>query len=208
MYEVITIFVLTMSAILTGPRLLLARRLLCWIGARAQRQRLGNAAAVGLVAGLATAVCTSALMSGAYAATQVSLLAILFLIAIADFAWRWIPLSWTIGLLVGGLLLAEASGDLVIAAMASGASGIAIIVMRTLFWYLRGVEGIGVGDATLLAAMAPYTGVDQLGVLVLVASLIGLAVSIRQILGIRSKRHRFGIPFGSCLCLSLAIIYV
>jgi len=73
---------------------------------------------------------------------------------------------------------------------------------------LRGRDGIGLGDAKLLAAIGVWLGWQGLPVVLLVASLTGLAVGI---IGGASKGGSISqskIPFGPFLCLGTWIIWL
>ena len=67
---------------------------------------------------------------------------------------------------------------------------------------LRGRDGLGEGDAKLLAALGAWTGLDGLPGVVLGAALVGLAA----VLVLRLRGWSIGagtaIPFGPCLALA------
>ena len=71
-----------------------------------------------------------------------------------------------------------------------------------LYRRFRGREGLGQGDAKLLAALGAWTGLEGLPMVVLGAALAGLAVAL--VLGLRGRVMDAAtpIPFGPCLALA------
>jgi leader peptidase (prepilin peptidase) / N-methyltransferase len=76
------------------------------------------------------------------------------------------------------------------------------------YWRLRGREGLGLGDAKLLAAGGAWLGWRPLPSVLIVACLVALAwIAIRATMkGRASLRHQ--IAFGGPLCLAIWIVWL
>lgn len=72
--------------------------------------------------------------------------------------------------------------------------------------HLRHREGLGQGDAKLLAALAAWTGLEALPQILLLAALLGLAAALTLRLRGRPLSATTQIPFGPCLALAGWII--
>ncbi len=75
------------------------------------------------------------------------------------------------------------------------------------FYRIRKVDGLGLGDAKLLAALGGWLGSQALPFIVLISALLGLLViGISQAKG-NKVANDTAIPFGPYLCLSAIIIF-
>ena len=110
-------------------------------------------------------------------------------------------LTWPLVAL--GLGYAAHVGDLV-PALSGAVVGYVLIAGLALVWRrARGYEGIGLGDAKLLAAGGAWVGLYELPVVLLIASGIGLVVALTVSQRTRSDSHRVAIVFGPCLALGI-----
>ncbi len=98
----------------------------------------------------------------------------------------------------GAAFLAEA---IVEAAIIGGA----IWVLRRLYFMLRGVQGLGLGDVKLLAASALWVGAAGIPMQLLVASLTALLAAVGLQLGGQAMTRQTALPFGPFLALGLLI---
>lgn len=71
----------------------------------------------------------------------------------------------------------------------------------------RGYEGIGLGDAKLLAAGGAWGGATMLPVILFLASFSGLIVALITSLRSQSTKHRVALPFGPCLAFGIWIVW-
>ena len=102
---------------------------------------------------------------------------------------------------VAGLGLSLYTGGWV-QSVAGGLAGYALIAGLAAFWRSqRGYEGIGLGDAKLLAASGFWVGVFALPVILLVASILGLVIALIMAKATRSDDINVAIPFGPFLAL-------
>ncbi|HVY17111.1 MAG TPA: A24 family peptidase [Rhodopila sp.] len=67
---------------------------------------------------------------------------------------------------------------------------------------LRGRDGIGLGDAKLLAALGAWLGLESLPMVLFVGACLGLLAAIALRLSGREVSAATAIPFGPCLALS------
>ena len=70
--------------------------------------------------------------------------------------------------------------------------------------WLKGTEGMGGGDAKLLAALGAWLGWQNISVLVLLASVLGLVHGLSRPRTLREQSPHF--PFGPSLCLAAALL--
>ncbi len=132
------------------------------------------------------------------------------------FGWTLLALAWidwdsmllpdvlTLPLIPAGLLVTlwlepELATDHALAA----AIGYTALRGLALFYRkVRGREGLGEGDAKLLAALGAWVGLQQLPLVALIAALAGLAASVLMWLRGGELRASTAIPFGPFLALA------
>jgi leader peptidase (prepilin peptidase) / N-methyltransferase len=125
---------------------------------------------------------------------------ILLALLALDLEHYWLPDRLTMPLLGLGLVFGPAAPfDRVIAALIGGGGFLAIAL---LYRRLRGREGLGLGDAKLMAALGAWLSPAMLAPLLLLAALTGLAFA-----AVRARRTGGGegaaqrVPLGACLSL-------
>ena len=98
--------------------------------------------------------------------------------------------------------------ETLILALSGAVVGYALIAGLALIWrQTRGYEGIGLGDAKLLAAGGAWVGVMGLPVILLVASGTGLLTALTVSQRSRSDSHRVAIVFGPSLALGIWTVW-
>ena len=134
----------------------------------------------------------------------------LLTLAIVDARAFRLPDSLTLPLLGAGLAAAFAlPGAPIVDRLAGAAVGYGVLaVIGWAFWRLRGEEGLGLGDAKLLAAAGAWLGWRPLPSMLIVACLLALAwIAIRAVArGRASLREK--IAFGAPLCLAIWIVWL
>lgn len=132
------------------------------------------------------------------------------------FGWALLALGWidwrcfrlpdmlTLPLILAGLVAAwwqdaALATDHALAAMIGYLAflGVALAYRR-----LRGRDGMGEGDAKLLAALGAWVGLEGLAPIVLGAALVGIAAATVSRLRGRTMTATTAIPFGPCLALA------
>ncbi len=128
------------------------------------------------------------------------------LLALAWIDWESmrLPDALTLPLIPAGLFATlwlepdQATGHAVAAALGYAAfRGLAWLYRR-----LRGREGLGGGDAKLLAALGAWVGLEGLPTVLLGGAVVGLAVAAGMALRGRAVGAATAIPFGPCLALA------
>ena len=113
--------------------------------------------------------------------------------------------------LVGAGLLANWTLDpaALLPDVIGAAAGLLFVVgLRYGYRILRGREGIGLGDAKLLAAAGAWVSWTGLSSVVLIAALLGLLVAVLQHWRDRAVALTDRLPFGAYLCCGLWIIWL
>ncbi|GAC1340655.1 MAG: A24 family peptidase [Acetobacteraceae bacterium] len=138
------------------------------------------------------------------------------------FGWALLALSWidwehmilpdalTLPLIPAGLLATlwlapELAADHAVAA-ALGYTllrGLALVYRR-----LRGRDGLGEGDAKLLAALGAWVGIEGLPLVLLGGALAGLAAALLLRLGGREMTASTALPFGPFLSLAAWLVLI
>lgn len=120
----------------------------------------------------------------------------LLLLAGLDLKAYWLPEWLTLPLIAAGLVFA-AMDDRLPAALAGAMLGFAVPAgLAVLFRRWRGYDGMGLGDALLLAAAGAWLGWRSLPALVLIACLLGLLLAVWQR---RRRPEEPRIAFGACI---------
>lgn len=125
----------------------------------------------------------------------ISLIIVLLLIgAVIDSEHYWIPDFVSFGIIAIAILQYQPTPALLANHLLAGLAAFTIIyLLRSLYFYLRDVEAIGLGDAKFLAALIVWLGLDALSWVLLLASLTGLVIAVW-----RRHKHRH-IAFGPYL---------
>jgi leader peptidase (prepilin peptidase) / N-methyltransferase len=134
----------------------------------------------------------------------------LLAIAVADVRYQLLPDFVTLPLLAGGLASSAmfVPEELVSRLAGAGAGFGAILLVRQTYWMLRQREGIGLGDAKLLAAAGAWITWEGLPSAMLIATLSALvsALFCRGDEGSISLSDR--VSFGAFLCLGAWIVWL
>jgi leader peptidase (prepilin peptidase) / N-methyltransferase len=125
-------------------------------------------------------------------------------LAVMDAETLLLPNTFTLpGLAVGILYSGRGAGwrGVVLAITYAAAAAVLILLIRGTYWLFRRQEGLGLGDAKLLAMIAAWLGVGLTGLVfvfgIFATALFGLAlVLIRG----RNQISQARLPFGSFLC--------
>jgi len=124
---------------------------------------------------------------------------------------RWLlPDPLTLPLVIAGLVVTATLDPARLTENALGAATgyLSLRVVASLYRVLRGREGLGRGDAKLLAASGAWVGAGALPQVVLGAAVMGLfAASCLQLAGIR-LHARSALPFGPFLALATWLVWL
>lgn len=115
-----------------------------------------------------------------------------------------LPLMWA-GLMINTAQIFTTPIDAIFGAVA----GYSLFwIIAYVFKRLRGVEGLGLGDAKLLAACGAWLGWQFIPLLILLAALGGLIITLSYNI-LHQRSHREPIPFGPFIALAcvLTLLY-
>ena len=176
----------------------------------AQRHGLAAAAIVG---GVIVSVYLLPFPQGAFAAL---LAALAIFIAVIDLEYRIIPDAANALMFAAGLVLvaleafpSQLLGDLGDALLRSAVAGGVLLALRYFYGWRSGIEGLGLGDAKLAAAGAPFLAWPVLPVALLIAAFGGLlAVGAQALAKGKRPSRRDSLPFGAFLAPAIWIAYL
>ena len=134
------------------------------------------------------------------------------LLALAAIDWRdlILPDALTLPLIPAGIAVAYfVAPALPVQHLIGALAGFAVFVLvRWAYQRFRGREGLGLGDAKLLAAAGAWVGWVGLPSVVLLAATAALAVAAAQGLAGRRVGPGHAVPFGSYLALATWIVWL
>lgn len=134
-----------------------------------------------------------------------SLMLILFF---TDLEERILPDRITLWFLPVGLLFAWLSWERTVLESAlvglAGAGG--LFLLAWVYFKIKGIEGMGLGDVKMLALMGTFLGIKAFLAL-LIASLLGSVIGV-VLVSILKKGRRYEIPFGSFLAVGTIVAYI
>ena len=131
---------------------------------------------------------------------------VLLLIAMIDFRQYRIPDLLSLPLLLAGLALAWTDGpDALIDRLIGAIIGFSVLAaFGEAYFRLRGVDGLGLGDAKLFAAAGAWLGWQALPLVLLIAAGSGLMVAMLS--GVRGRGGK--IAFGPWISLGFLIVWL
>jgi leader peptidase (prepilin peptidase) / N-methyltransferase len=91
------------------------------------------------------------------------------------------------------------------AACQGAAIGLIFWLLRRLYFMLRKIQGLGLGDVKFLAAAGIWTGIAAIPLLLLVAALAALAAAGIMHLAGRDMTRQTSLPFGPFLAIGLLL---
>lgn len=139
-----------------------------------------------------------------------SLVLAVFLLALSyvDLRSGLLPDLMTLPLIALGLAYATVSHLSVWLAIAGAVVGYGTVAILAAYWRrARGREGIGLGDAKLLAAGGAWLGITALPFVLLIASTAGILVALSVAGMSRKALNQTALPFGPCLAIGIWIVW-
>lgn len=132
----------------------------------------------------------------------------LLLLALLDAEHFWLPRMLTLPLIVSGLAVAAAQGTLAEHAQGAGLGFVSLSLLALAYRRLRGREGLGGGDAYLLAGGGAWCGALALPSVLLIGAASGLVyVGIQRWRG-RTIETDQPLPFGVFLAIGVWITWL
>ena len=134
------------------------------------------------------------------------------LLALAWIDWTSLQLPdvLTLPLLLAGLTLTLAlqPEDLADHCLAAALGYLAFQGLALMYRRLRGRDGLGGGDAKLIAAAGAWCGLEALPLVVLGSAVAGLFIALGLALVGRAMTSRTQIPFGPCIALAFWVAWL
>jgi len=135
---------------------------------------------------------------------------LLLALALLDIRHFWLPNRLTLPLAILALMSGLAGvGPHIVDRLIGGAIGYALFAaIRYGYRWLRGREGMGGGDAKLFGAIGLWLGWYMLPIVLLGATLAGLAFAVALTAAGKSMSRDTRLPFGPFLALSAWLVWV
>jgi leader peptidase (prepilin peptidase)/N-methyltransferase len=162
------------------------------------------------LAALAVAAWSTAVASGWLIIASSLLGWLLLALALIDLRSFLLPDFLTLPLLGCGLLVAQAldSSTTLPHVLGAAIGFLAIVTIRQVYWILRGREGIGLGDAKLMAAAGAWVSWEGLPSVLLVATLGALTSTLLQHYRRATIRATDRVAFGAFLCVGIWLVWL
>jgi leader peptidase (prepilin peptidase)/N-methyltransferase len=187
---------------------------LSWLAGRGRCRHCNGAIALRYpiieVAALAVAAWAAAAVPPPMLWPAVALGWILLALALTDIENFVLPDFLTLPLLAFGLVESWVYEPDAIAARLVGAAagGFFVLGLRAAYLRIRGIEGIGLGDAKLLAAAGAWTGWQGLPTVLLLSALLALVIVAWQARGRRNLSLTDRVPYGAYLCFAIWVVWI
>ena len=135
---------------------------------------------------------------------------VLLTLAVIDFKYYVLPDFLTLPLIPAGILVAWVLDPSAVLDHVIGAAGGLFFVLGLRWFYqaLRGREGIGLGDAKLLAAAGAWASWSGLPSIVLIAAVVGLCAALLRRWHDGKLTMTDRMPFGAFLCFGIWIVWL
>ena len=133
----------------------------------------------------------------------------LLALAIIDYKYYVLPDLLTLPLIPLGLIATWVKDPMAIIDHIIGVvAGFAfVVILRVVYRRLRGRDGIGMGDAKLLAAAGAFVSWQALPSVILIASLTALVLALARTFQGANLTLVDRLPFGTFLCLATWIVW-
>lgn len=141
-----------------------------------------------------------------YAAGAI-LIGFLITLTVIDIQSFRLPNALTFPLIGLGLIYAYFMADFKAALIGAALGYILFFAVEHGFKYFRGIDGLGRGDAKLLAAGGAWCGWMAIPHIILMASLLGIALAILLRFGGKAITSQTAIPFGPFLAFAIAVVW-
>jgi leader peptidase (prepilin peptidase) / N-methyltransferase len=185
-----------------------------WVALRGRcrscRQRIALFHPIMELGALLVALWSASLFSGGLLWASCILGWTLLTLAATDLKYFLLPDFITLPAIGAGLFAAWLfRPSMLLANVIAAAAGYAFIaVLRQVYRRLRGREGIGLGDAKLLAAAGAWVSWEGLPSVILLGALTGLGYALFRNKGAGTLSLGVRVPFGTFLCLGTWIVWL
>ena len=185
-----------------------------WLALRGRCRRCG--ATIGLfyplieLAAVFVAIWVVSVMDGELVWASCILGWTLLALAVIDWKHFLLPDFLTLPLIPVGLFVIFLSEPSVLPHYIAGAIAgfVLMVLLRALYRRLRGREGMGLGDAKLLAAAGAFVAWEGLPSVILISSFAALVTALVQSMGKGGSSLTARMPFGTFLCFGTWLVWL
>ncbi len=199
--------VVLILALWFGPLPIVARGFVRGVAGPRYVHRWFGSVAIGLAFGAGIAALGSAVLAPGHT-YYVVLLTLLFLLGSIDWQWRWLPIEWTIGVVVLALIHGIASGQAALVLMQMLIPCMALLVFRQVMTWALGKEALGLGDVWLLLGLGGFLSIFDTFLVVGLAALLGLIETGMRGAFSTGERKLTGVSYGTHLCIVFQIFQI
>ncbi len=197
--------VILLAALILGPLPIVARGLIRALAGRGFVHRWFWPVTLGLGLGLLGSVVVVATIDPSRA-LGAALLCLVFLLAIIDWQWRWLPIEWSVAVIALGMLFAAQSPQILPVLTQMAVPAAVLFALRQGMVWTTGKEALGLGDIWLLVGFGAFLSLFQSFLLIGFAAFSGLLeVGVRKLLDDSTAATR-GVSFGAHMCLIFVIM--
>ncbi len=136
----------------------------------------------------------------------IGLFAVLTILSVIDFRTMILPDVFTLPLIAGGLVFAYWQGVFLYGIIGAVVGYSGLVVLELAYKKIRGIDGLGRGDAKLLAAGGAWCGWAGLPFILLIASASGLVHALFLSKGGEPADNK--LPFGPHLALGIFLSWL
>ena len=155
----------------------------------------------GIALGLCGATLISAVAFSGATAVTTAVLSLLILLATVDLAWRWLPLEWTVPLLVLAGVSAVVTGETLAAILGALVGAGTLLALQITFRIWRGVHALGTGDIWLAAGLGALAGMPAIAWILTLSAVSGLFfAAVKKQMSQENKDEKLGVAYGAHLC--------
>ena len=141
-----------------------------------------------------------------FAAATIVMFVMLLAISLIDIRTLRIPDKLSLPLIVMGLALAAVTSRTAALDHAIGAAAAFLLFagLGEVFFRLRGIDGLGLGDAKLFAAAGAWLGWQNLPLVLLLASVGGLIQALLR----QKQKPQAHLAFGPWIALAMGLVWI
>ncbi len=133
----------------------------------------------------------------------------LIVISFIDLKFKLVPVKVCYFLMVIGIILSPFSENITFEDSVLGASfgaGVILFIIETYF-VIRGVEGMGYGDANIMALIGAYIGWEKVLLVLFISSFVGALIGISYMV-FKKQGMKVAIPYGPFLSIGAYVTII